>query len=193
MFFFDVDLDGRADILGANGHLEEDIAKTQRTQRYAQSPQLFWNAGRESSSELVEVPQANTGESFSQPIVGRGAAFGDFDNDGDQDIVISVSNGSPKLFRNDQTTGNHWLRIRLQGTKANRDAIGAKVSVEIGDTTLRQQVMPTRSYLSQSERVLTFGLGKTDSVDEITLTWPGGNEQTVMVDKIDTVIDITEE
>ena len=102
LFFFDVDLDGRLDVLGANGHLEEEIAKTQKTQRYKQPPQLFWNAGREAKNELVLVDSATTGSDFCEPIVGRGAACGDFDSDGDDDIVISVSNGKAVVFRNDQ-------------------------------------------------------------------------------------------
>ncbi|MGB7346399.1 MAG: CRTAC1 family protein [Pirellulaceae bacterium] len=188
MFFFDVDLDGRPDVLGANGHLEEEISKTQRTQQYAQSPQLFWNAGRQANSELVEVPESCSGESFCEPIVGRGAAYGDFDEDGDQDIVISVSNGSPKLFRNDQKTGNHFLRIALQGTTANRDGIGATVTVKSGETSWTQQVMPTRSYLSQCERVLTFGLESQTNVDEVTVVWPGGQISTHQVESIDQMV-----
>ena len=191
-FFFDVDLDGRPDIFGANGHLEEDIAKTQRTQKYAQSPQLFWNAGRGSGSELIAVEEACTGSGFCEPIVGRGAAFGDFDSDGDQDIVVSVSNGSPRIFRNDQKLEHHWLRVHLIGSQANRDAIGAQVSIQVGDETRIQQVMPTRSYLSQSERVLTFGLGENDNIQSVQVTWPGGQQQTQRIDGIDRQIEITQ-
>ena len=189
-FFFDVDLDGRPDVLGANGHLDEEIAETQRSQQYAQSPQLFWNAGRDSSSELVEIDEEHAGESFFEPIVGRGASYGDFDGDGDQDIVISVCGGSPKLIRNDQELGHHWLRVRLEGTTCNRDAIGAKVTVTAGGVSLTQQLMPTRSYLSQSERVLTFGLGATEKVDEIVVKWPGGTETKHTVDGVDQAITI---
>ncbi len=188
MFFFDADLDGRPDVFGANGHLEEEIAKTQRTQQYAQSPQLFWNAGREANSELMEVPPACTGDAFCDRIVGRGAAYGDFDNDGDQDIVISVSNGSPKLFRNDQQTGHHFLRIKLQGTTANRDGIGADVKVTAGDQQWTKQLMPTCSYLSQSEKVMTFGLGTQSKVDQVTITWPGGQTSQHNVDGVDRTV-----
>ena len=190
MFFFDVDLDGRPDVLGANGHLEEEIAKTQRTQQYAQSPQLFWNAGREANSELVLVPESNVGKPFSDPIVGRGAAFGDFDNDGDQDVVITTSGGSPRLLRNDQQTGHHYLRIKLRGVSANRDGVGAKVSVQCGDDTWTQQLMPVRSYLSQSESVLTFGLGKLSSVDQVTVLWPGGEESSHEVEGVDQTVQL---
>ncbi len=190
LFFFDIDLDGRFDVLGANGHLEEEISKTQRTQRYEQPPQLFWNAGREAKNELVLATAKETGESFHQPIVGRGTAYGDFDEDGDQDIVISVSNGSTVLFRNDQQIGNHWLRVNLQGTRSNRDAIGAKVQLETGDRVLQQTVMPTRGYLSQSERTVTFGLGQTTAVGELTVTWPGGQQEKFQVDGVDQTVNL---
>lgn len=185
LFFFDADLDGRLDVLGANGHLEEDIAKTQSTQRYEQSPQLFWNAGRDAQNELVHVPEEKTGSDFVLPIVGRGSARGDLDGDGDQDLVIAVSGGRPRIFRNDQALGNHWLRIRLIGESANRDAIGAVVKLTLGDRTITRTVMPTRSYLSQCEREVTFGLGEQTDVNNIVVTWPGGKEQTFAIDGID--------
>ncbi len=190
--FVDIDLDGRPDVVGSNGHLEEEIAKTQRTQQYAQSPQLFWNAGTDASSELVELGEDQVGKSFFAPVVGRGSAFGDFDNDGDQDLVISVSNGSPRLFRNDQAVGNHFVRVQLQGTAANRDAIGAKATLQIGATQLTKQLMPTRSYLSQSERVITFGVGQATGAGELTIQWPGGQESKHVVDSVDTTIKIVQ-
>ncbi|MFK8112688.1 MAG: CRTAC1 family protein [Rubripirellula sp.] len=184
LFFFDVDLDGRPDVLGANGHLEEEIAKTQQTQRYAQPPQLFWNAGREAKNQLALVETEKTGEAFQASIVGRGAAFGDFDEDGDSDIVISVSNGRPVVFRNDQATQNHWLRVELTGSDCNRDAIGAIVELQAGDKVLSRTVMPTRSYLSQCEKAITFGLGQ-EVADQIVVQWPGGKEETFAVEGVD--------
>jgi hypothetical protein len=188
LFFFDVDLDGRLDVLGANGHLEEEISKTQQTQSYPQPPQLFWNAGKDAKNQLELVGPDNAGQDFYQPIVGRGAAYGDFDGDGDQDFVISVSNGKPSLFRNDQSTENHYLRIRLQGTRCNRDAIGAVVRLKMADCTLTRTLMPTRSYLSQCEKAVTFGLGDSTSADEITVQWPGGDEQSFAVEGVDRTI-----
>lgn len=185
LFFFDVDLDGRFDLLGANGHLEEEISKTQATQRYAQPPQLFWNAGRDAKSELVLAPESSVGEDFYQPIVGRGAAFGDFDEDGDQDVVIVVSDGEPAVFRNDQDTGNHWLRVVLEGTDSNRDGIGALIELELDERVMKQCVMPTRSYLSQSEKAVTFGLGESQSVKSLTVAWPGGDREVFPVPGID--------
>lgn len=192
LFFFDVDLDGRMDILGANGHLEEEIEKTQRTLRYAQPPQLFWNAGREAHSELVLLDQNCTGKSFCDPIVGRGSAYGDFDNDGDLDVVISVSDGAAKLFRNDQSLGHHYLRFRLQGTRCNRDAIGAKVTVTIDGQSQSRIVMPTRGYLSQSELELTFGLGDAIEIDSATVTWPGEDPQPITIEGVDQLVELTQ-
>lgn len=193
LFFFDADLDGRPDVFGANGHLDEEIAKTQRTQRYAQRPQLFWNAGTESDSELVLLGEDCTGESFCQEIVGRGAAYGDFDSDGDADVVVAVSDGKARVFRNDQATGHHWLRLRLQGTKCNRDAIGAVVSVTAGGTKQTKVVMPTKSYLSQSEKTLTFGLGSETEVSSVTVRWPGGETQQVQVEGIDRLVNVIQQ
>ena len=193
LFFFDADLDGRPDILGANGHLEEEISKTQRTQQYAQRPQLFWNAGKDAGNELELLPEKCVDKSFCEPIVGRGTTYGDFDGDGDQDIVIVVSEGPAKLFRNDQNTGHHWLRIKLQGTKCNRDAIGAVVSLAVGDKSITQMVMPTHSYLSQRELPLTFGLGENDKVSNVTVTWPGGATQAIDVNEVDRQITVVQE
>lgn len=192
LFFIDVDLDGRLDLLGANGHLEDEISKTQQTQRYEQPPQLFWNAGREAKNQMVLVESANTGEAFYRPVVGRGAACADFDGDGDQDVVISVSNGSPVLFRNDQSTGHHWLQVQLEGKKCNRDAIGANVKIMLGDRVMTRTMMPTRSYLSQCEKVVTFGLGSEDSVSEVTVEWPGGEEESFPIEGVDRRILLTE-
>ena len=192
LFFLDIDLDGRLDMLGANGHLEEEIEKTQRTQRYEQAPQLFWNAGPDAKSELVLVSEQCVGKSFCEPIVGRGAAYGDFDGDGDQDVVISVSNGKPRLFRNDQMTGHRWLKIKLVGTTCNRDAIGAVVTVKLGDEEISRRLMPTRSYLSQCEPVVTFGLGESEQVSEVDVQWPGGDTETFTIGKSNETVTLSQ-
>jgi hypothetical protein len=178
VFFFDYDLDGRLDLFQSNGHLEEEINVVQPSQHYEQPSQLFWNCGEECGISYVEVPVAETGD-LGEPVVGRGAAFGDIDNDGDPDIVITQAGRRPLLLRNDQQTGHHWLRVKLAGKTANRDGIGAWIEVSAGGRTQRRQVMPTRSYLSQAELPVTFGLGDAASADAVRVSWPDGTRQTL--------------
>lgn len=179
VFFFDADLDGRLDLCTANGHLEEDIALVQASQTYEQPPQLFWNAGAEHATEFIPLSAKECGEDFLRPLVGRGSAFADIDGDGDLDVLLAAAGQKPRLLRNDQQLGHHWLRLELtgNGTTANRDAIGARVDLHLGDTVLTQFVMPTRSYLSQSERAVTFGLGERASIEKVVIRWPDGKEQ----------------
>lgn len=190
-FFFDYDLDGRLDVLSANGHLEPDISKVQRSQTYAQPAQLFWNCGR--TPCFVSVPPDKAGADFFQPIVGRGSAFADIDGDGDLDVLLLQTGGPPLLLRNDQALGHHWIRLKLVGTRSNRDAIGAEVHLRAGGRELRRVVMPTRSYLSQSELPLTFGLGKADTIESLEVVWPGGQRQTVSVQEVDKLLVIEQE
>jgi len=179
VFFFDYDLDGRLDLLSVNGHLEEEISKIQQSQRYAQPAQLFWNNGAVSGATFSTVPPDKAGNDIFKPIVGRGSAYADIDGDGDLDCVFTQAHGPPLLLRNEQRLGHHWLRLKLVGAKASRDAIGAWVKARVGNRTLWRQVMPTRSYLSQSELPVAIGLGSTEQIDEIEVIWPGGKRQTV--------------
>ena len=192
VFFFDYDLDGWLDLLSANGHLEEEIHKIQASQQYRQPAQLFWNAGGAAArGGFLVAPPEKCGADIFQPIVGRGSAYADIDGDGDLDVVMTQVNGPPLLLRNDQRLGHHWLRLKLVGTKCNRDAIGAWVNVRVGNQTLSRQVMPTRSYLSQSELPVTIGLGKAQSPDAVSVTWPGGASEKVdgvRVDGLTTVV-----
>ncbi len=187
LFFFDYDLDGRLDVLTCNGHLEEEISKIQKSQSYRQPAQLFWNRSSTKGPSFVPAPREKAGDDLFKPIVGRGSAYADIDGDGDLDVVFSQVNGPPLLLRNDQQLGHHWLRLKLIGTKANRDAIGAWVKVRVEGRTLAQQVMPTKGYLSQSELVLTFGLAKAARVDAVEITWPGGAIQKISAVKVDAV------
>jgi hypothetical protein len=177
-FFFDYDLDGRQDLLTCNGHLEPEISQVQAGQTYQQPVQLFWNSGGtrgRGGFELMTAEQA--GADLFRPLVGRGCAFADIDGDGDLDVVLTENGGPARLLRNDGGNRNHWVRLVLEGDgqRSNRSAIGAQVTLEAGGLKQRQQVTSGRGYLSQSELPLTFGLGRADRVDQVTIRWPGKN------------------
>jgi hypothetical protein len=188
VLFLDFDLDGRLDVFQANGHLEEDIARVQASQKYEQSPQLFWNAGSQFATEFLPCLESETGPEFQKPMVGRGAAYADIDADGDLDIVIMGCGQKARLLRNDQKLGNHWLRIKLVGKGSNQDAIGTRVILRAGDITQSRLVSPTRSYLSQVELIATFGLGSQDTVDSVKVVWPDGSQQEIKRPEIDRVL-----
>lgn len=192
LFFFDYDLDGRQDLLTANGHLEEEITKIQKSQTYAQPAQLFWNAGERSGGCFVPVSSDKAGADLFKPIVGRGSAFADIDGDGDLDVVLTQVGGPPLLLRNDQALRHHFIRLKLVGTKSNRDAIGAWINVRMAGQTLSRQVMPARSYLSQSELPVTIGLGEASKPDEVEILWPSGVRQKVDAVTMDQTLIVTE-
>lgn len=177
VFFFDYDLDGRLDVLSANGHLEEEINKIQKSQHYRQPAQLFWNTGSDSGSCYVSVTAEKAGSDLFKPLAGRGSAYADIDGDGDEDVIITQVGGSPLLLRNDQNAGHQWIRLQLEGTAVNRDAIGAWVHVTTANGKISRQVMPTRSYLSQSELPITIGLGSATEIKQVEIEWPGGIRQ----------------
>ena len=190
LFFFDYDLDGRLDLLEANGHLEEAIHDVQASQTYRQRAQLFWNAGPEARAAFSEVPADKLGD-LSRPLVGRGATYADIDGDGDLDVLLTEVAGPPLLLANDQRLGHHWLRVKLAGAGQNRDAIGAWLELDAGGHTQRRQVMPTRSYLSQVELPVTFGLATAERVDELRVLWPDGTLERVTVPEVDRTIQVT--
>lgn len=171
LFFFDYDLDGRPDIFMANGHVADDINKVQPKITYAMKPQLFRNEGRGRFTETT----ARAGKSFQKAVVGRGAAYGDYDNDGDLDILLTTNGGPAYLLRNDNGNQARFVRFKTIGDKSNRDGIGAKITITLADGSKQWQIAHSgSSYCSQSELPLTFGLGRNDGVARAEIEWPSG-------------------
>ncbi|PYX65258.1 MAG: CRTAC1 family protein [Acidobacteria bacterium] len=168
-FFFDYDNDGWPDIFVADGHIENEIERVQKRVAYAEPPHLFRNLG---GGRFQEVTQ-QMGTAFASPKVARGAAYADIDNDGALDVLLTTNAGRTWLFHN-EGGANHSLRVKLSGTKSNRDGIGAIVRVNLGNGKQWQMLRSGSSYLSQSELVLTFGLGLQEKVDNLEVQWPSG-------------------
>ncbi len=195
LFFFDYDLDGRPDVFTANGHLEEEINKVQASQTYAQPPQLFWNCGPDGRVVFIEVKAAAAGADLFKPLVGRGAAYADIDADGDLDVLITANGGRSRLLRNEGGNKNHWLRVKPEGDgrTSNRSAVGTVVELRYGDAVQRQELAGGRSYLSQCEPVLTFGLGERSEVDELVVIWPNGTKKVLHKLRADQTLHIKQE
>jgi hypothetical protein len=171
--FLDIDLDGMLDLAVANGHIDETVRNIRGNVGYAQPPHLFLNLGAGKFRDAA----GEAGGGFATPKVGRGLAVGDFDRDGDLDLLMTTNNGPAYLFRNDQLAGNRSIRFTLVGTKSNRDAIGATVRIFAGGQTQSRVVRSGGSYLSQSELPVTFGLGKRDRVERVVIDWPSGRTE----------------
>ena len=169
--FFDADLDGKLDLAAANGHIDASVRNMRSG--YAQSPQLFLNQG---GGRFRDVAR-EVGAEFAAPKVARGLACGDFDNDGDVDLLLTTNQGPALLYRNDVTNGNRAIRLRLTGTRSNRDGIGTVIRLYTPDGAQMRTVKSGSSYLSQSELPVTFGLGPRDSAQRIDVEWPSGITQ----------------
>ena len=171
--FFDANLDGALDLVVANGHIDETVRNIREHVGYAQPPQLFLNGGKQRFRDVG----GEVGESFRQPKVGRGLAVGDFDRDGDSDLLLTTNNGPAYLYRNDQLSGNKSIRFHLIGTESNRDAIGATVRIYYEGISQSRVIKSGSSYLSQSELPVTFGVGKQDVIERVTFQWPNGRTE----------------
>ena len=171
--FFDVNLDGWLDLAVANGHIDETVRNIHGNVGYAQAPQLFLNEG---GGKFRDVAR-QLGGGFETPIVGRGLAYGDFDRDGDLDLLMTTNNGPAYLYRNDLNEGNRSIRFQLVGTKSNRDAIGAAVRIFLDGQSQLRVVRGGSSYLSQSELPVTFGVGKSGKVERAAIEWPSGRTE----------------
>ena len=171
--FFDADLDGYFDLVAANGHIDDTVRNVRGNVGYAQPPQFFLNTGARTFRDV----SSDIGDDFRQPKVGRGLACGDFDRDGDLDLLMTTNHGPAFLYRNDQLASNRSIRFRLTGTQSNRDAIGAEVRIYHGGSTQSRLVKSGSSYLSQSELPLTFGLGKRAGIDRAVIQWPSGRTE----------------
>ena len=172
-FFFDYDLDGWPDIFIANGHIDSDIERVQPNVKYAMPPHVFRNAGKGNFQEVAK----SLGHSFNTRRVGRGAAYADINNDGRPDLLLSTNGGPAYLFLNEATgsaASNKSLRIKLVGTKSNRDGIGAVAKISAGGETQTQMLRSGSSYLSASELILTFGLAQNSQADSLEIHWPSG-------------------
>jgi hypothetical protein len=176
-FFFDYDNDGWQDIFVADGHIEDQIERVQKRVSYAEPPHLFRNLGGGKFTEAT----ADMGKTFAAPKVARAAAYGDIDNDGFLDLLLTTNAGPAYLFHNEGGT-NHSLRVKLVGTKSNRDGIGAVVRVTAGSDKQWKMLRSGSSYLAQSELVVTFGLASQTKVDSVEIEWPSGQ-----VDKLSNV------
>jgi hypothetical protein len=173
LFFFDYDLDGHLDIYAANGHIDEEIGRVQPKVQFKQPPLLFHNTGKGRFDDVSK----QQGPDFLKPVVARGAAYADYDRDGDLDIAVSTNNGPAILFRNDGGNRNQWLHLKLAGTRSNRSALGASVRIESASGRQTKMVRSGSSYCSQSELGVTFGLGRDTKVSSIDIEWPSGVKQ----------------
>jgi hypothetical protein len=186
--FFDYDNDGHPDLIIANGHAVDTIGELDHTTSYPQKPQLFHNRGDGRFEEVSSI----AGPDFHRKIVGRGLAVGDFDNDGREDAVIVDLEGHALLLHNEARNSNHWLSLKLQGVKSNRDGIGAVVSTSVGGHTWKQMVTTSGSFMSASDIRVHIGLGAGTEADRIEIRWPSGTRTVRTHVKADQFLNIVE-
>ena len=186
--FVDFDNDGDRDIFVACGHLQDTIESYDDTTTYHTPNMLKMNTGK---GRFVDV-SGTCGDGLAVKLASRGAAFDDLDNDGDVDVVILNSRREPTILRNDSPRGNHWLQVRLKGTKTNRDGVGARVKVVAGDLTQIDEVHSGRGYQSHYGTRLHFGLGKRKRIDRIEVRWIGGGVDVLKNVRVDKLLTITE-
>jgi hypothetical protein len=172
--FFDYDNDGWLDLFIANGHVYEEVERVSPDIHYKQINSLFHN---DANGKFTEVTRMS-GDGFAKPYAGRGAAFADFDNDGNVDIVVANVGDPPLLLHNGGGTGNHFISFKLVGAKSNRDGMGARIKLRTGDVSQIREIAGGGSYLSQSDLRANFGLGRNTRVETVEVTWPSGLHQT---------------
>ncbi|MFQ5790758.1 MAG: CRTAC1 family protein, partial [Acidobacteriota bacterium] len=170
--FFDMDSDGDQDIFVANGHIMDHPRFLSDATSYAQRNQLYENQG----GHFSDI-SARGGAHFRDQKVSRGTAFGDWDNDGDVDLLVMNNNEAPNLLRNESPRRNHWILLRLVGGESNRDGIGALVRLEAGSSTQVDELRSGTSYLSNNDLRLHFGLGRSPRIDRLEVRWPSGVTQ----------------
>lgn len=168
--FVDLDNDGLQDVFQVNGHIFPELDGRNGGESYRAPRLVYHNLG----NGKFEDVSSKAGPGVAQRQSSRGAAFGDFDNDGDIDVLIMNMEAGPSLLRNDLRTENHWIQVKLQGTRSNRGAIGAQVTLQSGSLSQTSAVVSQSSYLSVNDSRLHFGLGKADRVDGFTVRWPSG-------------------
>lgn len=186
--FVDFDNDGDRDIFVACGHLQDNVELWDDTSTYHEQNILLMNTG---DGKFVDISDSS-GDGMLVKLSSRGAGFDDLDNDGDVDVVILNSREKSSILRNDTVNDNHWLQVRLRGTKTNRDGVGARVKVVAADLTLIDEVHSGRGYQSHYGSRLYFGLGKRDRVDRVEVRWIGGGIDVIENVAVSQLVTITE-
>ena len=186
--FLDYDNDGWKDLVFVNGHVYPEVDAQQLDETYAQRAFLFRNGGKGTFTSMG----GDAGGVWNERWAGRGAAIGDFDNDGDLDVAVAVVNGAPRLLRNNGENAGHWLTVSLLGTTSNRDAIGARLTARAGERTITEEVSSGGSYLSHNDRRIHIGVGEATRIDTLEVSWPSGTKERLGPLEVDSFITIKE-